>query len=39
MADIPKERTIKLVRDLMHIGVITCRADMPLVEAVAYFAP
>ena len=35
MAAIPTEHTIKLVRDLMHIGVITCRADMPLVEAVA----
>ena len=35
MAVIPKEHTIKLVRDLMHIGVITCRTDMPLVEAVA----
>jgi CBS-domain-containing membrane protein len=29
------ERTVKLVRDLMHIGVITCRADTPLVEAVS----
>ena len=35
MAAIPTEHTIKLVRDLMHIGVITCRADMPLVEAAA----
>jgi CBS domain-containing protein len=26
--------TIKLVRDVMHIGVSTCRDDMPLVEAV-----
>lgn len=26
--------TTKLVRDLMHIGVTTCRADVPLVEAV-----
>lgn len=25
--------TIKLVRDLMHIGVTTCRADTPLAEA------
>lgn len=31
----PKGHTIKLVRDLMHIGVITCQADMPLVDAVA----
>ena len=31
----PKGHTIKLVRDLMHIGVITCQADTPLVEAVA----
>ena len=28
------ERTVKLVRDLMHIGVVTCRADTPLLEAV-----
>ena len=26
--------TTKLVRDLMHIGVVTCQADTPLVEAV-----
>ena len=26
--------TTKLVRDLMHIGVTTCQADTPLVEAV-----
>ncbi len=26
--------TTKLVRDLMHIGVATCQADTPLVEAV-----
>jgi len=26
--------TLKLVRDVMHIGVSTCRDDMPLVEAV-----
>lgn len=26
--------SVKLVRDLMHIGVATCRADTPLVEAV-----
>jgi predicted transcriptional regulator len=31
----PKGHTIKLVRDLMHIGVITCQADMRLVDAVA----
>ncbi len=27
-------KRIKLVRDLMHIGVPTCRADTPLVKAV-----
>ena len=26
--------TTKLVRDLMHIGVVTCQADTPLIEAV-----
>lgn len=26
--------SVKLVRDLMHIGVTTCRADTPLLEAV-----
>jgi predicted transcriptional regulator len=26
--------TVKFVRDLMHIGVTTCRADTPLLEAV-----
>ena len=26
--------TTKLVRDLMHIGVVTCQADTSLVEAV-----
>jgi len=31
---VSKERTTKLVRDLMHIGVTTCRADAPLAEAV-----
>ena len=28
------QMAVKLVRDLMHIGVITCREDTPLVEAV-----
>lgn len=28
-----KEHGAILVRDLMHIGVTTCRADMPLLEA------
>jgi CBS domain-containing protein len=26
--------TVKFVRDLMHIGVITCREDTPLLETV-----
>jgi CBS domain-containing protein len=30
-----REQTVKLVRDLMHIGVITCRTNTPLVEAAA----
>ena len=30
-----REHPIKLVRDLMNIGVITCRINTPLVEAVA----
>ena len=30
---VSKRDTIKLVRDLMHIGVTTCRADTPLAEA------
>jgi CBS-domain-containing membrane protein len=25
--------SVELVRDLMHIGVATCQADTPLVEA------
>jgi CBS domain-containing protein len=29
-----QEQPVKLVRDLMRIGVITCRADTSLVEAV-----
>ena len=29
-----QEQPAKLVRDLMHIGVITCRTDTSLVEAV-----
>jgi len=31
---ISKQHTVKLVRDLMHIGVRTCQADIPLIEAV-----
>lgn len=27
---------VKLVRDLMHIGVTTCPADTPVVEAVHF---
>jgi CBS domain-containing protein len=30
-----REQTVKLVRDLMHIGVITCRTNTSLVEAAA----
>jgi CBS domain-containing protein len=30
----PKKYAVKLVRDLMHIGVPTCPADAPLMETV-----
>jgi CBS-domain-containing membrane protein len=30
-----QDQPVKLVRDLMHIGVITCRTYTPLVEAAA----